>query len=77
VEHNALSFSDEGSANLQDSLYLAAARRLDASVITADKKFSDRAAAHDKRVSLLAGCEGTLKQACFSLDREKAASKLW
>ncbi len=44
--------------NLQDCLYLAAARRLDASLITADKKFRDRAAALDKRISLLAGYEG-------------------
>ena len=44
--------------NLQDCLYLAAARRLDASLITADKKFRDRASSLDKRVSLLTGCEG-------------------
>ena len=54
----ALGLSLEIKHNLQDCQYLAAARRLDASLITADKKFRDRAAALDKRVSLLAGCEG-------------------
>ena len=34
------------------------ARRLDATLITADKKFRDRAFPFDKRVSLLAGGEG-------------------
>jgi predicted nucleic acid-binding protein len=52
----ALSLSLEIKHNLQDCLYLAAARRLDAPLITADKKFLDRAAVLDKRVSLLAGC---------------------
>jgi predicted nucleic acid-binding protein len=42
---------------VQDCLYLAAARRLDASLITADRTFRDRAAALDTRVTLLAGCE--------------------
>ena len=32
--------------------------RLTGSLITADKKFRDRACSIDKRVSLLVGCEG-------------------
>jgi predicted nucleic acid-binding protein len=54
---DALSLALEIKHNLQDCLYLAAARRLDASLITADKKFRYRASSLDKRVSLLAGCE--------------------
>jgi predicted nucleic acid-binding protein len=42
---------------LQDCLYLAAARRFDARLITADRGFRDRAHPLDDRVTLLAGCE--------------------
>lgn len=43
--------------NLQDCLYLAAAQRLDASLVTADRTFQERASPHYGRVSLLPGCE--------------------
>jgi predicted nucleic acid-binding protein len=55
---DALSLALEIKHSPQDCLYLATAHRLDASLITADKKFCDRASSFDKRVSLLAGCEG-------------------
>jgi predicted nucleic acid-binding protein len=55
---DALTLALQIKHNLHDCLYLAAARRLDAALITADKKFRDRASVLDKRVSLLAGCEG-------------------
>jgi predicted nucleic acid-binding protein len=42
---------------LQDCLYLAAARRFDVPLITADRSFSDRAFPFDSRVALLVGCE--------------------
>jgi predicted nucleic acid-binding protein len=42
---------------LQDCLYLAAARRADVPLITADGKFRDRAHPFDSRVALLRGCE--------------------
>ncbi len=54
----ALSLSLQIKHNIQDCLYLAAARRLGASLITADRKFRDRGVALDERISLLAGCEG-------------------
>ena len=56
--HDALKLSLRIKHNLQDCLYLAAARRLDASLITADKKFKERAFPFDQRVTILAGCEG-------------------
>jgi predicted nucleic acid-binding protein len=43
--------------NLQDCLYLAAARRLGAELITADPTFVRRVGPHYGRVSLLHGCE--------------------
>jgi predicted nucleic acid-binding protein len=43
--------------NLQDCLYLAAARKLGAELITADGKFRDRVHPFDSRVTLLRGCE--------------------
>jgi predicted nucleic acid-binding protein len=55
---DAISLALEVKHNLQDCLYLAAARRLDAALITADKKFRDRAGSLDKRITLLQGCEG-------------------
>jgi predicted nucleic acid-binding protein len=42
---------------LQDCLYLAVARRLDAALITADRPFHERAKASYNRISLLPGCE--------------------
>lgn len=42
---------------LQDCLYLAAARRLDAALVTADRPFHDRAKASYPRITLLPGCE--------------------
>lgn len=44
---------------LQDCLYLAEARRLDAPLLTADRAFRDRVAAFDPRISLLAGYEAS------------------
>jgi predicted nucleic acid-binding protein len=52
----ALELSLEIKHNLQDCLYLAAARRLDASLVTADRKFHERAFPFDRRISILAGC---------------------
>jgi predicted nucleic acid-binding protein len=43
---------------LQDCLYLAVARRLDAPLITADRPFHDRVKTSYGRIALLAGCEG-------------------
>lgn len=42
---------------LQDCVYLAAARRFDVPLITADKTFREKTSAFDKRVCLLIGCE--------------------
>lgn len=49
----ALSLSTALALPLQDCLYLALAQRLDASLITADRRFAARAAASDARVRLL------------------------
>jgi predicted nucleic acid-binding protein len=54
---DALVLSLEIRHNLQDCLYLAAARKLDAALITADKKLHQRAIPIYKRVSMLAGCD--------------------
>jgi predicted nucleic acid-binding protein len=43
---------------VHDCLYLAIARRFDVPLITADRKFRDRAFPFDNRVALLHGCEG-------------------
>ena len=43
---------------VQDCLYLAAARRFDVPLLTADRAFRNRVALFDDRVELLAGCEG-------------------
>lgn len=51
---DALSLSLGVPHNLQDCLYLAVARRLDAALVTADRVFHERAAPHYARVSLLA-----------------------
>lgn len=42
---------------LQDCLYLAAAMRLDAALITADRPFHDRVKPFYKKVFMLPGCE--------------------
>jgi predicted nucleic acid-binding protein len=42
---------------LQDCLYLALAKRLDATLLTADRPFHERAKASYTRISLLPGCE--------------------
>lgn len=42
---------------LQDCLYLAVARKLDAPLITADKPFQKRASGLYSRISFLPGCE--------------------
>lgn len=54
---DAIALSLEIRHNVQDCLYLAIARRLDASLITADRIFQERAAPRYARISLLAGCE--------------------
>jgi len=54
---DALALSMQIRHNLQDCLYLAIARRLDAPLITADRPFHDRALPLYGRISLLAGCE--------------------
>jgi len=60
-DHDLLSDAIELSGGLkhplQDCLYLAAARRFDVPLITADRSFRDRAFPFDSRVALLAGCE--------------------
>jgi predicted nucleic acid-binding protein len=43
--------------SLQDCMYLAAARRLAAPLVTADRPFRERAVASYGQISLLAGCE--------------------
>jgi predicted nucleic acid-binding protein len=53
----ALALSLEIRHNLQDCLYLAAARRADATLITADRRFHDRASPMFERIAMLAGCE--------------------
>ncbi len=42
---------------LQDCLYLAAAKRLDAQLVTADEPFYTRAKPSFERISFLSGCE--------------------
>lgn len=54
---DAIALAAELKHPVQDCLYLAAARRFDTPLITADRTFRDRAAAFDDRVALLAGCE--------------------
>ncbi len=53
----ALTLSLEIKHNLQDCLYLAAARHADATLITADRTFRNRAFPFDNRIALLRGCE--------------------
>jgi hypothetical protein len=53
----AVKLSVEIKHTLQDCMYLAAARGLDAPLLTADKAFQERAVRFYKRISLLPGCE--------------------
>lgn len=53
----AIELSLEIKHTLQDCLYLAVARRIDATLVTADTTFQKRAAPHYGRISLLPGCE--------------------
>lgn len=57
VLSDALSLSFRLRHPLQDCLYLAAAQRLDASIVTADRRFCERARSVHKAVSLLPGCD--------------------
>jgi predicted nucleic acid-binding protein len=57
VFESAVRLSVEIKHPLQDCLYLAVARQYDTPLITADKKFHDRASAIDTRVLLLVGCK--------------------
>jgi predicted nucleic acid-binding protein len=54
---DAIELASEIKLPLQDCLYLAAARRLDAELITADRTFQERASPSYGRISLLRGCE--------------------
>jgi predicted nucleic acid-binding protein len=54
---DAIDLAAELKHPLQDCLYLAAARRSDVPLITADGKFRDKAHPFDCRVALLRGCE--------------------
>jgi predicted nucleic acid-binding protein len=53
----AIGLSLTAGHSLQDCMYLAAARRLAAPLVTADRPFWERAASSYGQVSLLAGCE--------------------
>jgi len=53
---DAIQLSVKLRHGLQDCLYLAAAMRLDAPLITADTPFHDRAAPFYPRIALLPGC---------------------
>ncbi len=55
---DATSLAIELKHALQDCLYLAAARRFDATLITADRPFYARAKVSYKQMMLLPGCEG-------------------
>lgn len=55
---NAVQLATELKHAVQDCLYLAAARRHDVPLITADRSFRDRAVPYDARVALLQSCEG-------------------
>ncbi|HTU22712.1 MAG TPA: type II toxin-antitoxin system VapC family toxin [Gemmataceae bacterium] len=61
LESDVLQDATELSMNvrhtLQDCLYLAAATRLDAALITADRPFHDRVKPFYKKISMLPGCE--------------------
>lgn len=55
--HDAVKLSVQIKHPLQDCLYLAVAKRLDAPLVTADALFRDRALPCYKRVALLPGCK--------------------
>ena len=54
----AINLSVEIKHTLHDCMYLAAARDLNARLVTADRPFHDRASRLYKHVALLPGCEG-------------------
>jgi predicted nucleic acid-binding protein len=54
----AVALATELKHPLQDCLYLAVARREDATLITADKSFHKRAKPLFGKIALLPGCEG-------------------
>jgi predicted nucleic acid-binding protein len=53
----AVTLSVEIKHTLQDCMYLAAARGLNARLVTADRPFHERASRFYKQISLLPGCE--------------------
>lgn len=57
VLQDATEYSMKLPHTLQDCLYLAAAKRLDATLITADRPFHDRVKTFYKKISMLPGCE--------------------
>jgi predicted nucleic acid-binding protein len=57
VLQDALALSFTVRHALQDCLYLATAQRLDAPLVTADRRFCERAKSVYKAISLLPGCE--------------------
>ena len=54
---SALEFAKQLKHPVADCMYLAVAHRFDAAVVTADRKFHDRAKPVYDKISLLAGCE--------------------
>ena len=54
---SAVNLSVEIKHTLQDCMYLAAARSLNARLVTADRPFHDRAVRFYKHIYLLPGCE--------------------
>ena len=56
---DAMALSTDLKHPVQDCLYLAAAQRADAPLITADRALHDRAKPSFSRISLLPGCERT------------------
>jgi predicted nucleic acid-binding protein len=54
---DAIDFSVKLKHPLDDCLYLAAAHRFEAQLITADRPFFDRVKPIYKKISMLAGCE--------------------
>jgi hypothetical protein len=57
--HEAVKLSVEIKHTLQDCMYLAAARELNARLVTADRPFHERAVRFYKHIALLPGCEAT------------------
>jgi predicted nucleic acid-binding protein len=55
--HDSIDLSLKLKHPLLDCMYLAAARRVEAHFLTADRVFHDRAKPFYKKISMLAGCE--------------------